>query len=361
MLRSISLHLLLIRRTVFSTDTVYTTHNIQEKAQNQRLTRPHSASQNSESPLFSGVKHSHRQPLPNLNSNPPSDLQLIHQQKIKKLKKESRIGIDSPFSLGLVYLQTGSFDRASFIKAAVRRRAKQPNASTSFSAIKHEKYLDLDNILIVNIIFKLYEHEIDYQRSIKQCDVEPDKVVVLIMNYNEISKAVVEDALILPPEVLYSTFDALLTTYPELIGLWDQYKVVRPSLPSQVPPHQQTIRNLTGFCLKYNMANKCDGTSCKYNNSCFICLSTEHPAVKCPKNPVKWKGQHNYGNYSRGRRGGYNNHGRRGGYHRNSYGSDSNYSQPQTPYDQNNQPPNTNNKDSNRARFNKNNNNNQTQ
>ena len=340
---------------------------MQEKAQSQLLTQTvptGPSTQPQQSILNTGLQH---QPPPFPLVIPPkpstvvqSDLQLIQAQKVKKLKKEAKLGVDSPMGLALVYLQTDSFDRSAFIKAAVRRRAKQPNSNSSFSIIRQPKYLEFDNILIINLICKMYEHEIDFQRAQNVCAVETDRITVLIMDYGEISKAIIKDAFIVPPEILFPTFEALFTAYPQLIGLWTEYEAIRPRLPTQAREENLSLRNLTGFCLKYNMADKCNDVACKYRNDCFICLSSEHPAVRCNKNPVRWKDNDSYhrgGGYRRGGkgRGGYNRYGRNnygGGYY-NNRGGNGGYSQPPN-YDRNDKggddsAPN----DSNRSRFNK--------
>ena len=103
------------------------------------------------------------------------------------------------------------------------------------------------------------------------------------------------------------------------------------------------------------MANRCNDINCKYRNQCWFCHSDDHPACKCPGNPVRLRDRPppRGGRFGRGRGGNY------GGFNPRTYND---YSQPssQPPNGPPNQPNTTDSSSSqppqsksNRTRFNK--------
>ena len=298
---------------------MYISDNIQEQEQNKRLTKPASsyiggARQSALSQqLVSAALSRNVAYIETKQSDEDddditiSDLVRLQRNKAKKEKKSSTVKVDSPWSLSLVYLQAGSFTEATAIKAAVKRRAKTPNATNPWSIIRNVKYLTMDSILLANCVMAIYRHELNTQKSLKSANAATI-AVILESDYNHIAIALLEDILVIPTSGLYNAFEALFTSYPDVIGIWDQYSLIREKLRDQAVNATWPTASLTGYCIKYNMANKCNDVNCKYRNECWFCFSTNHPACKCPNNPVRFKDKYptKRGGYDRGR-GNYGN------------------------------------------------------
>ena len=154
------------------------------------------------------------------------------------------------------------------------------------AALKNDRLLDWDHILVINSMQSILEHQIDALRTRKKIKLANK----LDENRKDLTCALVKDQLLTTPKTIHATFNALFTKDHHFTNIFNLHGQQRGHITGQPQNRQKSISRMTGHCSGYNFKSECENTSCGYLHHCSLHnKQQQHKTMLCNDNPNKWK------------------------------------------------------------------------
>lgn len=228
----------------------------------------------------------------NLLSSTESDNELdkIKRKRDKKLYKDTKLMVNSPFALAIRNAINRDPVRSKAVEAAFIARTARPRTTTIQMIYKDVSKIRWDHPALE----ATFGGQVNYQMEIfRGKDTEKYKLRrrTLQKEYSELRELLEQDKILINAQALFVILDSLWMQHTNMIGILGAYKEIRKSFLS-IPENQcHLIGRLHGFCFGFNYRMEgCKNTNCSFWHYCpgHQAVKLPHPFMKCPDNANRW-------------------------------------------------------------------------